>query len=123
MALEPDQCISIANTIVEAGANIKAIVTTHKNDLLENIECEHLLIGDFEDVEKYLKESDVLISNFHGERYTSKHKKALLLRGFPDFEGVGNQLKNDILYEGSTYLLFELANLINHHNQGAFHEH
>ncbi len=123
LALEPDQCISIANTIVEAGANIKAIVTTHKNDLLENIECEHLLIGDFEDVEKYLKESDVLISNFHGERYTSKHKKALLLRGFPDFEGVGNQLKNDILYEGSTYLLFELANLINHHNQGAFHEH
>ena len=123
LALEPDQCISVANTIIEAGANIKAIVTTHKNDLLENIECEHLLIGDFEDVEKYLKESDVLISNYHGERYTNRHKKALLLRGFPDFEGVGNQLKNDILYEGSAYLLFELANLINHHNQGAFHEH
>ncbi|WP_072679547.1 nitrogenase iron-molybdenum cofactor biosynthesis protein NifN [Arcobacter sp. LA11] len=123
LALEPDQCISIANTIIEAGANIKAIVTTHKNDLLEEIECEHLLIGDFEDVEKYLKESDVLISNFHGERYTMKHKKALMLRGFPDYEGVGNQLKNDILYEGSTYLLFELANLINHYNHEANHEH
>tara|TARA_R110002050_G_scaffold299181_1_gene464075 strand:+ start:246 stop:1541 length:1296 start_codon:yes stop_codon:yes gene_type:complete len=123
LALEPDQCISVANTIIEAGATIKAIITTHKNDLLDNIECENLLIGDFEDVEKYLKESDVLISNFHGERYTIRHKKALILRGFPDFEGVGNQLKNDILYEGSTYLLFELANLINHHNQGAFHGH
>ena len=123
LALEPDQCISIADTIIEAGANIKAIVTTHKNDLLENIECEHLQIGDFEDVEKYLQESDILISNFHGERYTMRHKKALLLRGFPDFEGIGNQLKNDVLYEGSCYLLFELANLINHHNMGAFHEH
>lgn len=123
LALEPDQCISIANTIIEAGANIKAIITTHKNDLLENIECENLLIGDFEDVEKYLKQSDILISNFHGERYTIKHKKALFLRGFPDFEGIGNQLKNDILYEGSTYLLFELANLINHHKYGAHHEH
>ncbi len=123
LALEPDQCISIANTIIEAGANIKAIVTTHKNDLLENIECENLLIGDFEDVEKYLEQSDILISNFHGERYTIKHKKALMLRGFPDYEGLGNQLKNDVLYEGSAYALFELANLINHHKHGSSHEH
>ncbi len=120
LALEPDQCISIANTIIEAGANIKAIITTHKNDLLDEIECENLLIGDFEDVEKYLSDSEVLISNFHGERYTMKHHKALMLRGFPDFEGLGNQLKNDCLYEGSSYLLFELANLINtHRHHGA----
>lgn len=123
LALEPDQCISIANTIIEAGANIKAIVTTHKNDLLDEIECENLLIGDFEDVEKYLTESEILISNFHGERYCRKHHKALMLRGFPDFEGVGNQLKNDCLYEGSTYLLFELANLINHHREVLKDEH
>ena len=123
LALEPDQCISVANTIIEAGANIKAIVTTHKNDLLEEIECDHLLVGDFEDVEKYLKESDILISSFHGERYTIKHKKALMLRGFPDYEGIGNQLKNDLLYEGSTYLLFELANLINNYRHEVNHEH
>lgn len=121
LALEPDQCISIANTIIEAGANIKAIVTTHKNDLLDEIECENLLIGDFEDVEKFLTNSDVLISSFHGERYTMKHHKALMLRGFPDFEGLGNQLKNDCLYEGSSYLLFELANLINTHRHHEAH--
>ena len=117
LALEPDQCISISNTIIEAGANIKAIVTTHKNPLLESIECENLHVGDFEDVEKYLKKSDLLISNFHGERLIKKHKKALILRGFPDYEGLGNQLKNDCLYEGSCYLLFELANEINHHKE------
>ena len=123
LALEPDQAISIANTIIEAGATIKAIITTHRNDLLDEIPCENLLIGDFEDVESFLQESDLLISNFHGERLTIKHKKALMLRGFPDFEGLGNQLKNDVLYEGSTYVLFELANLINHHKYGVNHEH
>ncbi|WP_321469449.1 nitrogenase iron-molybdenum cofactor biosynthesis protein NifN [Halarcobacter sp.] len=122
LALEPDQCISIANTIIEAGANIKAIITTHKNDLLDDIECENLLIGDFEDVEKYLEDSEILISNFHGERYTMKRKKALMLRGFPDYEGVGNQLKNDILYEGSAYLLFEMANIINNHRHEVNHD-
>lgn len=122
LALEPDQCLSIAHTIIEAGANIKAIVTTHKNDLLETIECENLLIGDFEDVEKFLKDSELLISNFHGERYTMKHKKALMLRGFPDFEGLGNQLKNDSLYEGSAYLLFEMANIINNHRHEVNHD-
>ncbi|WP_044419141.1 nitrogenase iron-molybdenum cofactor biosynthesis protein NifN [Halarcobacter anaerophilus] len=122
LALEPDQCLSIAHTIIEAGANIKAIVTTHKNDLLETIECENLLIGDFEDVENFLEDSELLISNFHGERYTMKHKKALMLRGFPDFEGLGNQLKNDSLYEGSAYLLFEMANIINNHRHEVNHD-
>ena len=123
IALEPDQALSVANTIIEAGANIKAIVTTHRNDLLDEIECEHLMVGDFEDVESFLQDGDLVISNFHAERLAIKHKKALLVRGYPDFEGLGNQLKNDVLYEGSSYLLFELANLINHHKLGVSHEH
>ena len=123
IALEPDQALSVANTIIEAGATIKAIVTTHRNDLLDSIPCKNLLIGDFEDVESFLHESDIVISNFHAERIAINHKKALLVRGFPDFEGLGNQLKNDLLYEGSSYLLFELANLINHHKLGVSHEH
>ena len=70
---------------MEAGATIKAIVTTHRNDLLDSIPCENLLIGDFEDVESFLHESDIVISNFHAERIAINHKKALLVRGFPDF--------------------------------------
>ena len=123
LALEPDQCLSMANTIIEAGANIKAIVTTHRNDLLEEIECDHLLIGDFEDVEHYLEESDIVISNFHSERLARIHKKAVMVRGFPDYEGVGGQLKNDLLYEGSCYALFELANILNHYKEGLHDEH
>lgn len=117
IATEPDQALSIASTITEAGAKVKAIITTAKSVALQNSGYE-IVIGDFEDVEDRLQNVDLLISNFHGERITNKHKKALMVRGFPNYELVGNQLKHDQLYEGSTFMLFELANLINHYKYG-----
>ncbi len=119
IALEADQALSIATTIIEAGANIKTIVIPTKSDVLDALDCENIVVGDFEDVENSLKNSDLLITNFHGERIAHKHKKALVLRGFPNYEIVGNQLVNDTLYEGSCYLLFEIANIINSHKHGA----
>ena len=44
------------------------------------------MVGDFEDVESFLQESDLVISNFHAERLAITHKKALMLRGYPDFK-------------------------------------
>ncbi|QOY53131.1 nitrogenase iron-molybdenum cofactor biosynthesis protein NifN [Candidatus Sulfurimonas baltica] len=113
LALEADQALSIATTIKEAGANIKAIVIPTKTTALDELDCENIIVGDFEDVEKELQEADLLISNFHGERIAHKYKKALVLRGYPNYETVGNQLVNDTLYEGSCYMLFEVANTIN----------
>jgi nitrogenase molybdenum-iron protein NifN len=112
IALEADQTLSVATTILEAGADIKAIVVPTKTALLDHLECE-VIVGDFEDVEEKLEDADLLITNFHGERIAHKHHKALLLRGFPNYETVGNQLINDTLYEGSCYILFSIANLIN----------
>lgn len=116
IACEPDQILSIATTIKEAGAEITAIVSPNKSVSLDNEIFKNVIVGDFEDVENELKKSDLLISNFHGERICIKHKKALVIRGFPNYELVGNQLKNDTLYEGSTYFLFEIANIINQYN-------
>jgi len=112
IAAEPDQILSLATTISEAGAKIKAVVSPTKSKALEKVACENIIIGDFEDVERELKEADLLISNFHGERLCHEQHKALLVRGFPNYEQVGNNLKNDTLYEGGCYLLFEVANLI-----------
>jgi nitrogenase molybdenum-iron protein NifN len=112
IALEADQALSVATTILEAGADIKAIVVPTKTALLDHLECE-VIVGDFEDVEEKLEDADLLITNFHGERIAHKHHKALLLRGFPNYETVGNQLINDTLYEGSCYILFSIANIIN----------
>jgi len=115
IAAEADQILSIATTIQEAGAIITAVVSPNKSVSLETINCKNVIIGDFEDVENELKNADLLISNFHGERICEAHKKALMVRGFPNYELVGNNLKNDTLYEGSCYMLFEIANIINHY--------
>lgn len=119
IALEPDQALSVATTIIEAGANIKSIVLPTKSMVLDELACENIIVGDFEDVEEQLQEADLLITNFHGERVAKADNKAHILRGFPDYESLGNQLKNDTLYEGSCYMLFEIANVLNHHKQGA----
>jgi len=111
IALEPDQILSVVSCITEAGANIKTVISPTKSKALDSLTCK-VIIGDFEDVENALETNDILISNFHGERLTKKHKKALMLRGFPNYEGLGYQLKNDLLYEGSCYLLFEIANIL-----------
>jgi nitrogenase molybdenum-iron protein NifN len=55
-------------------------------------------------------EYDVMIGNCHCEALAHRLGKGLVLRGFPNWEQVGNALKNDILYEGGCYLLFEAAN-------------
>lgn len=119
IALEADQALSVATTIIEAGADVKTIVVPTKTNVLDDIDCDNIIVGDFEDVENALEGADLLISNFHGERIAHKHKKALILRGFPNYEVVGNQMINDTLYEGSCYLLFEIANTMNNHNHGA----
>jgi len=115
IAAEADQILSIATTIQEAGAIITAVVSPSKSVSLETLNCKNVIIGDFEDVENELQNADLLISNFHGERICKITKKALMVRGFPNYELVGNNLKNDTLYEGSCYMLFEIANLMNHY--------
>ncbi|WP_455756336.1 nitrogenase iron-molybdenum cofactor biosynthesis protein NifN [Sulfurimonas sp.] len=119
IALEADEALSVATTIIEAGADVKSIIIPTRTNVLENLACGNVIVGDFEDVESELDGADLLISSFHGERIAKKHNKALVMRGFPNYEVVGNQLINDTLYEGSCYLLFEIANIMNEHNHGA----
>jgi nitrogenase molybdenum-iron protein NifN len=115
IALEADEALSVATTIIEAGAEVSTIVIPTKTKTLEHLPSK-VIVGDFEDVENELLNVDLIISNFHAERLAHKYNKPLLIRGFPNYEIVGNQLINDTLYEGSCYLLFEIANLLNQHN-------
>ena len=63
-----------------------------------------------EDAEQLAGEYDLIVGNGHCEALAQRLHKALVLRGFPNWEQVGNALKNDVLYEGSAYFLFECAN-------------
>ncbi len=118
---EPDMCVGICELLQSAGGTIDAVVATTYSKVLERIEAGAVFVGDLEDAKSYFTNTDLVISNFHAERLLHMDEKShagLMLRGFPNYEELGNQLKNDQLYEGSTYFLFEAANKlreIKHH--------
>lgn len=114
IALEYDQALSIGHILNEVGANIVAVVIPNKIVTYENTIFKNVIVGDMSDVEREMENADILISNFHGERICNKLHKTLITRGFPNYETVGNQLKYDLLYEGSAQFLFEVANKLHH---------
>jgi len=111
IADEPDNAFALSQALMEAGATCK-VFSAQRN---ENPFTCNAQIGDFEDVEKELPAYDMLIANYHGERLAHQYHKALLIRGFPNYEQVGIGLKNNVLYEGSCTFLSEVANLLGHH--------
>jgi len=114
LAGEADNLYSLSKILKEAGAKITLVISANKSPILEKIEADKVLVTDLDTLEKEINSFDFLITNFHGTKIAKKYNKALILRGFPNYEEIGNQLKNDSLYEGSTYFLFEVANAINH---------
>jgi nitrogenase molybdenum-iron protein NifN len=112
IADEADKSYALSKALKEAGAKISSVIVPTRSAINVFIESDKVLIGDMEDLENALEDCEVIISNFHAHRIAHKHHKALILRGFPNYEQVGNNMNNDVLYEGSCYLLFELANLI-----------
>ena len=108
---EPDMLTGMCALIRSVGGTIDAAVSTTFSDVLHTIDAQKVFVGDLEDARQFFESADMVISNFHTERILhSYHDTALILRGFPNYEELGNQLKNDQLYEGSTYFLFEIAN-------------
>jgi len=108
---EPDMLSGLCALIRSVGGTIDAAVSTTFSDVLHTIEAENVFVGDLEDARRFFEGADMVISNFHAERILhTVHDTALVIRGFPNYEELGNQLKNDQLYEGSTYFLFEIAN-------------
>jgi len=107
---EPDQLAGICQALSEAGGRVTVAISSVDSPQLENLVAQNVLVGDLEDAEQLADDYDVIIGNFHCEALAERLHKGLVLRGFPNWEQVGNQLKNDVLYEGGCYLLFEAAN-------------
>ncbi|MBN1840230.1 MAG: nitrogenase iron-molybdenum cofactor biosynthesis protein NifN [Campylobacterales bacterium] len=113
IADEPDNAYAMAKALREVGADVKAVLA-QKSELQDAFTC-NVSVGDFEDVEEALPACDMLISNFHAERLAHTYYKALLFRGFPNYEQVGVGLRHNVLYEGSCAFLCEVNNLLVHH--------
>lgn len=110
VAGEPDFLAGTCQALTEAGARISLALSTVASPQLDNIEAARVMVGDLEDAEKLQSEYDLIVGNYHTEALAHRFGKALVLRGFPCWEVVGNQLKNDLMYEGGAYFLCEVAN-------------
>lgn len=110
---EPDMIAGICDLLHSVGGTVDVAVATTYSKVLEHIKAEKVFVGDLEDAAPYFENVELVISNFHAERllHTNEHT-GLLIRGYPNYEELGNGLKSDQLYEGSTYFLFEVANKI-----------
>jgi nitrogenase molybdenum-iron protein NifN len=121
---EPDMCVGVCELLQSVGGTIDAVVATTYSPVLEKITAGSVFVGDLEDAREHFETADLVISNFHAERILhmeSKSRAGLMLRGFPNYEELGNQLKNDQLYEGSCHFLFEAANILRRVKHGEAH--
>lgn len=107
---EPDQLISLCASLYEAGGKISLAIATVKTPQLDSVKADQVIIGDLEDAEKLANKYDFIIGNYHCNLLAQRLGKGSLVRGFPNWEQVGNPLKNDLLYEGGAYFLCECAN-------------
>jgi nitrogenase molybdenum-iron protein NifN len=119
---EPDQLASICESLYEAGGQVTVAVSPVNSPQLKNLRAERIIVGDLEDAESYADEYDIIIGSYHVEAMAHRLHKPVIMRGFPNWEQVGNQLKNDILYEGGAYLLFEVANVVIEHQAALEHD-
>lgn len=110
VAAEPDQLAGLCASLQEAGGRVAIAISTVDSPQLEKVKADKVLVGDLEDAEWMSGEYDLVVGNCHCETLAHRFDKGLLLRGYPNWEQVGNALKNDVLYEGGCYLLFEAAN-------------
>lgn len=116
---EPDHLIGLCESLYEAGGRVSVAIATVNSPQLDNIKAEQVLVGDLEDAELMADQYDLIVGNFHCEALAHRLHKGLLTRGFPNWEQIGNQLKNDVLYEGGAYFLFECANAAAVHRERA----
>ena len=111
VAAEPDQLAGLCQSLHEAGGRVALAISTVDSPQLSRISAAKVLVGDLEDAERYGDGCDLIVGNCHCEALAHRLSKGLVLRGFPNWEQVGNALKNDVLYEGGCYVLFEAANI------------
>lgn len=107
---EPDFLAGACHLLNEAGAKVAVAIATVDSRQLEGLPAKLALVGDLENAEDLHDLYDLIIGNGHVEALAHRHHKGVVVRGFPDWETLGNQLKSDVLYEGGAYFLFEVAN-------------
>jgi nitrogenase molybdenum-iron protein NifN len=112
---EPDMLAALCAIISEAGGKVAAVIAATDSAALDDLKAERVMVGDLGDAEDLAADYDLIVGGTHVEALADRLGKGMVLRGFPNWEQLGNQLVHDCLYEGGAYFLCELANVITRH--------
>lgn len=112
---EPDQLAALCSIITEVGGKIAVVIGATDSPALDDLKADRVMVGDLGDAEDLAADYDLIVGGTHVEALADRLGKAMVLRGFPNWEKLGNQLVHDCLYEGGAYFLCEVANAITRH--------
>lgn len=122
LALEGDLLAGFCAFLAGMGADIVAAVAPARADVLADLACDTVQIGDLEDLERAAAAAQVIISNSHAAGTAERLGVPLLRAGFPQYDWVGGYARAWIGYRGGRQMLFDFANLIlgQHHDIPAY---
>ena len=112
LALEPDLLAGVAALLTEAGAQVVTAITPTGATHLDQLACDEVVVGDFEDTEARAREAgaELLVASSHGAATDGRLGIPLLRLGFPVVDRLGAQHLTTVGYRGSLRLLFAVAN-------------
>lgn len=122
LALDADLLAGFTNFLAGMGAQIVAAVAPARAEVLAELPCATVQIGDLEDLERAAAGAQLLISNSHAAGSAQRLGVPLLRAGFPLYDQVGGYARAWIGYRGGRQALFDFANLIlgQHHDIPAY---
>ncbi len=120
LALEPDLLLSFAAFLTGLGAEVVAAITPARADVLSDILCEKVQIGDLDDLEKVAGavHAQLLICNSHGVVSAERLGIPLLRAGYPQYDWVGGYARGWVGYRNARQALFDIANLFTGQHHG-----
>jgi nitrogenase molybdenum-iron protein NifN len=112
LALEPDLLAGVAALLTEAGVHVVTAITPTAATHLDQLACDEVVVGDFEDTEERAREAgaELLVASSHGAAAAGRLGIPLLRLGFPVVDRLGAQHLTSTGYRGSLRLLFAVAN-------------
>ena len=124
IAAEPDLLIALGQFLTGVGAEIAVTVAPERSEVLTDMPCDSVQIGDLEDMERAASANmdtapvQLVISNSHAAAAAERLGVPLLRAGYPQYDRVGGYTATWVGYRGSRQALFNIANLFlgNHHD-------
>ncbi|MFY9327016.1 MAG: nitrogenase iron-molybdenum cofactor biosynthesis protein NifN [Georgfuchsia sp.] len=123
IAADPDLLVALGQFLTGVGAEIAVAVAPERADVLADMPCDSVQIGDLEDLERAATADStaplqLVISNSHAVATAERLGVPLLRAGYPQYDRVGGHTTAWAGYRGSRQTLFNIANLYlgSHHD-------